>query len=99
MQNYALFSKRAKWFFRRWGLPSLLGGITGLVQTVFAIDLLVRYLGPWVGGALSSLSGIGVGLLMAVMLKHLINSLSRDASDYDHRSVGEIMLQRQNRRG
>jgi len=53
-------------FGRRWGLPVLIGGGSGVAYVVLAFDPLSTAFGPVIGGALASLSGIGLGLLLAV---------------------------------
>lgn len=55
-------------FGRRWGLPVLLGAAGGLLYIVLTMDALGDRFGAAAGGALASLAGIGLGLLVSVFV-------------------------------
>ena len=65
MADAVRFTRRVRSFGRRWGLPTVLGAACGLGHVALATDPLVDRLGP-AGAALACLSGIGLGLLVAV---------------------------------
>lgn len=58
-------------FGRRWGLAVAVGAAVGLAYTVVAMPALGDRLGDIAGGALSSVAGIGLGLLAAVFVAAL----------------------------
>lgn len=53
----------------RWVMWTVPASVVGLLHVVFAIDPLVVAYGNMVGAAMASLSGIGLGLLVAVFTK------------------------------
>ncbi len=66
MENVLRIRQKAVSFGRRWGLPVLIGGGSGLAYVVLTLDVFATAFGPVIGGVLASLSGIGLGLLLAV---------------------------------
>ncbi len=67
MAGSRVSARRIASFTWNWGLQILAGAGVGLWYTVVAMPPLVKQFGP-AGGALASLAGIGLGLLLAVFV-------------------------------
>lgn len=64
-------------FGSRWALPILLGSACGLLCVVILMHALVSLLGDVLGGALSSLAGIGLGFAVSVAANRLCQLIGR----------------------
>lgn len=56
----------------RWVFPIVLGSASGLASTVIAMAPLTSALGEIAGGLLASLQGIGLGLLLAIFARLMV---------------------------
>ena len=56
----------------RWVFPIVLGSMSGLASTVIAMAPLTSALGDIAGGLLASLQGIGLGLLLAIFARLMV---------------------------